>query len=135
MSKFVKDAITKDLRGRLEGVEDALLVDVIGLKNDKNVALRQRLPPPILFTLIGVALLGMSVLGYAGGVAGARAVMPTTAVAVAVATVMVLIVELDRPGGVFRVSQAAMFDARDAMAGDRAPVVHRERRTGDRSGK
>src|SRR3954468_7123940 len=43
MSKFVKDMITKDLRNRLEGVEDALLVDVIGLKNDKNVALRQRL--------------------------------------------------------------------------------------------
>jgi large subunit ribosomal protein L10 len=43
MSKFVKDLITKDLRTRLNGVEDALLVDVIGLKNDKNVALRQRL--------------------------------------------------------------------------------------------
>lgn len=43
MSKFVKDLITKDLRSRLEGVEDALVVDVIGLKNDKNVALRQRL--------------------------------------------------------------------------------------------
>src|SRR3954470_5216386 len=43
MSKFVKDLITKDLRNRLEGVEDALLVDLIGLKNDKNVALRQRL--------------------------------------------------------------------------------------------
>jgi large subunit ribosomal protein L10 len=43
MSKFVKDLITTDLRNRLEGVEDALLVDVIGLKNDKNVALRQRL--------------------------------------------------------------------------------------------
>ncbi len=43
MSKLVKDLITKDLRQRLEGVEDALLVDVIGLKNEKNVALRQRL--------------------------------------------------------------------------------------------
>jgi large subunit ribosomal protein L10 len=43
MSKFVKDMITKDLRNRLEGVDDALLVDVIGLKNDKSVALRQRL--------------------------------------------------------------------------------------------
>jgi large subunit ribosomal protein L10 len=43
MSKFVKELITKDLRSRLVGVEDALLVDVIGLKNDKNVALRQRL--------------------------------------------------------------------------------------------
>jgi large subunit ribosomal protein L10 len=43
MSKFVKDLITKDLRNRLEGVEDALLVDVIGLENNKNVLLRQRL--------------------------------------------------------------------------------------------
>ena len=43
MSKFVKDLITKDLRNRLEGVEEALLVDVIGLENNKNVALRQRL--------------------------------------------------------------------------------------------
>ena len=43
MSKLVKDLITKDLRNRLEGVEDALLVDVIGLENNKNVALRQRL--------------------------------------------------------------------------------------------
>ena len=43
MSKYVKDLITKDLRKRLDGVEDALLVDVIGLENDKNVALRQRL--------------------------------------------------------------------------------------------
>ena len=43
MSKFVKDLITNDLRTRLQGVEDALLVDVIGLENNKNVALRQRL--------------------------------------------------------------------------------------------
>jgi large subunit ribosomal protein L10 len=43
MSKLVKDLITKDLRNRLEGVDDALLVDVIGLTNEKNVALRQRL--------------------------------------------------------------------------------------------
>ena len=43
MSKLVKELITKDLRNRLEGVDDALLVDVIGLENNKNVALRQRL--------------------------------------------------------------------------------------------
>jgi large subunit ribosomal protein L10 len=43
MSKYVKDLITNDLRKRLEGVEDALLVDVIGLENNKNNALRNRL--------------------------------------------------------------------------------------------
>lgn len=43
MSKYVKELITKDLRNRLNGVEDALLVDVIGMKNEKSVQLRQRL--------------------------------------------------------------------------------------------
>ena len=52
MSKFVKDMITKDLRNRLEGVDDALLVDVIGLKNDKSVALRQRLRKKSIHLLV-----------------------------------------------------------------------------------
>jgi large subunit ribosomal protein L10 len=43
MSKLVKDLITNDIRRRLEGVDDALLVDVIGMKNEKTVQLRQRL--------------------------------------------------------------------------------------------
>lgn len=43
MSKFVKDLIIKDLRNRLDGVEDALLVDVIGMENERAVQLRQRL--------------------------------------------------------------------------------------------
>src|SRR4029077_17059885 len=52
MSKFVKDMITKDLRNRLEGVDDALLVDVIGLKNDKCVALRQRVRKKSIHLLV-----------------------------------------------------------------------------------
>ncbi|MEX2315897.1 MAG: 50S ribosomal protein L10 [Pirellulales bacterium] len=43
MSKYVKDLITKDLRKRLDGVSDALLVDVIGIENNKAVELRKRL--------------------------------------------------------------------------------------------
>ena len=40
MSKYVKELITDDLRQRLEGVSDLLLVDIIGLENNKNVILR-----------------------------------------------------------------------------------------------
>ena len=43
MSKYVKDLITTNLRNRLNGVEDLLLVDVIGMKNENSVKLRQRL--------------------------------------------------------------------------------------------
>ena len=43
MSKYVKDLVTKDLGQRLSGVEDALLVNVVGLDANKTVQLRKRL--------------------------------------------------------------------------------------------
>ena len=43
MSKYVKNLLTKDLSQRLDGVEDALLVNVIGLDANKTVALRKSL--------------------------------------------------------------------------------------------
>ena len=43
MSKYVKNLITEDLRGRLEGVEDALLVNVVGLDANANNRLRGEL--------------------------------------------------------------------------------------------
>ena len=41
MSKYVKELIMNDLRKRLEGVSDALVVDVIGIENNKAVELRK----------------------------------------------------------------------------------------------
>lgn len=43
MSKFVKNLIRDDLRQRLEGVENALLVSVAGLDANKNSRLRKTL--------------------------------------------------------------------------------------------
>jgi large subunit ribosomal protein L10 len=43
MSKYVKNLITDHLRNRLEGVSDALLVDVVGLDANTNTRLRQEL--------------------------------------------------------------------------------------------
>jgi large subunit ribosomal protein L10 len=43
MSKFVKNLISDDLRRRLEGVENALLVSVAGLDANKNSRLRKSL--------------------------------------------------------------------------------------------
>ncbi|UJR83011.1 hypothetical protein [Sandaracinus amylolyticus] len=110
----------------------ALFVDALNAVIDRHedrvtVALHQHLPPPIIATLIGVAVLGMGVLGYGAGMTGVRAAAPALALALAVSTVMVVIVELDRPGGVFRVSQSAILDTRDAMHRD--ADVARERVT------
>jgi ribosomal protein L10 len=43
MSKFLKDLITHDLKERLAGVNEALLVNVIGLDANQTVFLRQQL--------------------------------------------------------------------------------------------
>ncbi|MBP88101.1 MAG: 50S ribosomal protein L10 [Planctomycetaceae bacterium] len=43
MSKYVKDLVVQDLQRRLDGVDDAVLVDVIGLDANTSVLLRRQL--------------------------------------------------------------------------------------------
>ena len=43
MSKYIKDQITADLTRRLDGVEDCVLANVIGLDSEKTFLLRKRL--------------------------------------------------------------------------------------------
>jgi len=43
MSKYLKDLIAGDLSNRLEGVDEALLVNVVGIDANKSVELRRRL--------------------------------------------------------------------------------------------
>jgi large subunit ribosomal protein L10 len=43
MSKFVKDLITKELQGRLEGVKDLFLANIVGLSANANSALRKEM--------------------------------------------------------------------------------------------
>jgi large subunit ribosomal protein L10 len=43
MSKYVKQLVTNEIKSRLNGVNDALLVNVIGLDTDKTYQLRKKL--------------------------------------------------------------------------------------------
>lgn len=43
MSKYLKELMTNDLKGKLDGVSDALVVNVIGMEANANVALRRSL--------------------------------------------------------------------------------------------
>lgn len=43
MSKYVKELITRDIAQRLTGVEDALLVNVVGMGANQTVVLRRQL--------------------------------------------------------------------------------------------
>jgi hypothetical protein len=80
------------------------------------VALRSRIPPPIWLALYLVAILSMAAMGYSQGLTSTRRSPATLALIVAFSVVMLLIVDLDRPGdGVLRVSQQSMTDLQHSM--------------------
>lgn len=85
-----------------------------------TVVFYQRLPPVIVWTLRLIAVLAVGILGYGAGLARHRALVPAAALIFSLVAVEALITSLDRPGShYFRVSQAAMQDARDQIASDR----------------
>ena len=43
MSKYVKDLVVQDLKRRLDGVDDAVLVNVVGMEANDTVVLRKKL--------------------------------------------------------------------------------------------
>lgn len=99
------------------------LNEIIDLHESRvTVAYYQRLPAPILTTLVALSIVVMSVLGFNSGLARRRLAMPTVAVILVVSAVIVMIVELDRPESeLFHVSQRALEDVERTMtrrAGD-----------------
>jgi len=81
-----------------------------------NAGLRARVPGIIWIVLYVLAILGMSALGYQGGLAGKRRTIAIFIVVSAFSMVLVLIADLDRPGdGLFRIGQESMIDVRNSM--------------------
>lgn len=52
MSKYVKDLISQEVARRLEGVNDALLVNMVGLDSSKTYQLRKRLREKNIHVLV-----------------------------------------------------------------------------------
>ena len=93
------------------------LNEVIDLHSKRvTIGLRTRIPGSIWFALYFVTFLGMAVLGYHGGLAGAGRSLAVLALALTFSGVIVLIADLDRPQeGLLRVSQQPMIDLRNTM--------------------
>ena len=52
MSKYVKELLTRDISNRLDGVENCVLANVIGLDANKTVQLRKRLREKDIYLLV-----------------------------------------------------------------------------------
>jgi hypothetical protein len=75
------------------------------------VALHNRVPEIIWWTLYSIAALSMGVLGYQEGLVGSRRSIAVLALALCFSWVMLLIADLDRPHeGAVRVGQQSMID-------------------------
>jgi hypothetical protein len=93
--------------------------EVIDLHGKRiTVGLRNRVAGVIWLALYSLLILAMATLGYQGGLSNNRRSVAVLTLVFAFSTVLILIVDLDRPGdGLLSVSQQSMIDVRDFMSG------------------
>jgi hypothetical protein len=94
------------------------LNDVFNLHQKRLMAsLYSRVPLAIWLGLYALLILAMAVLGYHEGSSGTRRSLAVLGLALAFSAVLVLIIDLDRPGrGVLQVNQQSLIDLRNSMA-------------------
>jgi hypothetical protein len=70
-----------------------------------------RVPPTIMFLLLGGSALSLAMVGYTAGLKGRRSVLSAAVLIVVLGVVTTLVVDLDRPQeGLLTVSQQALLD-------------------------
>lgn len=90
----------------------ASLNEMNNIHERRLTALRYTVPSAVLFMLIGVAMVAMGFTGYNAGVTGARRRPATTIMAVTVAVLIMLVIDLDRPArGLIQVPMQPLIDA------------------------
>jgi len=92
------------------------LNEMIDLDSKRAAIFRNRVPPVIPVLLIVTAFLGMAGAGYQSAIAGRRRRGLTSLLAISLAGIIFVILDLDRPwSGTIRVSQAAMLELRERI--------------------
>jgi hypothetical protein len=93
------------------------LNDMIDAQEKYVIATHNRVPNIVLISLYCIAIVAGAFTGYAGGLESRRSRLPVHVMGVLVASVILLIQDLDRPSsGFIRVSQQALIDATASMA-------------------
>jgi hypothetical protein len=84
----------------------------LGDRHEERVAAdHNQVPLAVFLTLYCLAILGTGYVGYAAGVGGSRGAVSNALLAIAIATVITLIADLDTPGsGLVNISQQPLLD-------------------------
>jgi hypothetical protein len=95
----------------------------VGSLNEMNniherrvMSLRNHIPVPVLFMLVGAAMVAMGFTGYNAGLTGARRGPTTLIMSITVALLILLVMDLDRPyRGLIQVPIQALADAGSSL--------------------
>ena len=92
------------------------LSEMIDQQEVRLAAARNRVPPAVLFLLYGIALVGIGLSGYVGGLASRSGRLPHALMAFMVATVIVMVDDIDRPqSGLITVSQQPLINLKESL--------------------
>jgi hypothetical protein len=104
-------ASAADTRSTPIGLYVQALNDMIDMHEKRLTALRNHVPETVILLLYLIALTATGFTGYGAGLAGDRERGSKLVMAVLVATVLILVIDLDRPyRGLITVSQQPMLD-------------------------
>jgi hypothetical protein len=107
----------KDPRAVTTGLFLQSLNETIDLHAKRITALENHVPEIILMLLYFVAIVVVGVIGYGCGLAGSRNFFVTAMASILIATVILVIIDLDRPRrGFIQVSQNRMVELRQSLA-------------------
>jgi hypothetical protein len=106
----------RDPRAVTTGLFIQSLNEVIDL-HAKRLWVKENHVPEIIFILLyGAAIVSMGLVGSGWGLGGRRNLMSTVAAALLIASVILVIVDLDRPGrGLIKVNQQSLIRLRDSL--------------------
>jgi hypothetical protein len=92
------------------------LNEMIDNQGKRLAAYRNRVPNIVPLVLFGIAAVASAFAGYASGFDAKRNRLPVYTTGIVVVAVIMLILDLDRPGGFIEVSQQPMIDAAESIA-------------------
>jgi hypothetical protein len=107
-------AAEQDPRSIATGLFVQSLNEAFDFKEKRRAALNNHVPETVLVLLIAGAFLTVSLVGYGCGGTGRRFTVSQTALSLLMASVIFVIIDIDRPlRGLIRVNQASMLNLKD----------------------
>jgi hypothetical protein len=103
-------AAEADVRSVPVGLFVQALNDMIDSMGEQDAARYNTVPETVILLLLGFAVLAIGIVGFGNGLVGSRALGATGVLVTVIVMVIMLIVDLDRPGrGLIRVGQDNLY--------------------------